>query len=268
MRGLAALVAGAAAWVIVTGHVPRFRLPSVRMPPAWVIPASLGAGIVAAVLALGILEVPVAAAAIGMLAATIPIAAAAAQRRKRREALADAWPDFLAFLRGRVISGATLTEAFLDAAQRSAEPLRGTTADVEAAVMYGDGFVTALERLRSRLEDPTSDRVLATIETAHRSGGHRVGDILAALGVSVADELRLRKAHQAAMTEQRLTAAVALVAPWALLALTISTNPQAAAVYRTSTGAALIAGGLFVTGVGYVAARRTAQLSSSPRVFE
>ena len=43
--------------------------------------------------------------------------------------------------------------------------------------------------------------------------------ILAALGVSVADELRLRKAHRAALTEQRLTAAVALIAPWALLAL-------------------------------------------------
>jgi tight adherence protein B len=267
MRGLAALVAGAAAWVVVTRRVPAIRLPSLRLPPVWVAPAAIGSGIIAAVLALGILGVPAAAAAIGILAASIPIAASASHHRAKREALADAWPDLLAFLRARVVSGATLPEAFLDAADRSPEPLRTATTGVETEVMYGNGFAAALQRLRSTLEDPTADRVLATIETAYRSGGHRVGDILAALGVSVADELRLRKAHRAAMTEQRLTAGVALVAPWALLALTISTNPQAAAVYRSPTGAALISVGLALTGVGFLLARRTARLSSSPRVF-
>lgn len=268
MRGLAALAAGAAAWVIVTGRVPALRIPTPRLPPVWLAPASLGAGIVSATLALGVLEVPAAAVAIGTLTAMIPVAAAAARRRAEQERLADAWPDFLAFLRGRVVAGATLPEAFLDAASRSPEPLRGAAMDIEQAIMYGDGFGAALEGLRLHLEDPTADRVLVTLETAHRSGGQRVGEVLAALGVSVADELRLRKAHRAALTEQRLTAAVALIAPWALLALTIATNPQAALVYRTSTGIALIIAGLVLTGAGYLLARRTATLSRSPRVFQ
>ena len=91
--------------------------------------------------------------------------------------------------------------------------------------------------------------------------------ILTSLGASVADELRLRRAHEAALTEQRMTAGVALVAPWALLALTIATNPQAAAAYQTNTGTIIVAVGLVSTSAGYVAARRAAALSKAPRVF-
>ena len=70
------------------------------------------------------------------------------------------------------------------------------------------------------------------------------------------------------MTEQRLTAAVALIAPWALLVLTVSTNPQAAHAFRTPTGAIVIGVGMAATGIGYVLARRSAELSKAPRVFQ
>jgi hypothetical protein len=63
-----------------------------------------------------------------------------------------------------------------------------------------------------------------------------------------------------------MTAAVALVAPWALLSLTIATNPQAADAYRTATGSMVIAIGFVSTGLGFIVARRSARLSSAPRV--
>jgi hypothetical protein len=85
--------------------------------------------------------------------------------------------------------------------------------------------------------------------------------------MSVADDLRLRKAHEAALTQQRLTAAVALIAPWALLLLTITTNPQAASIYASSSGSSIILLGLAGTGLGYALARRTARLSRAPRLF-
>jgi Flp pilus assembly protein TadB len=134
-------------------------------------------------------------------------------------------------------------------------------------VSFGDGFTPALERLRHQLDDATSDRVLATLSFAHRSGGHRVGTVISSLGVSVSDELRLRRAHAAALTEQRMTATVALAAPWALLSLTIATNPQAADAYRTATGSMVIAIGFVSTGLGFIAARRSARLSGAPRVL-
>ena len=267
MRGVAAVLAGAAVWIVVSGWTPSLRLPRPDLPSPWVLPAAVATGTVAGFLALGLLAVPAAAIAIALLAAAVPVVVDAGRRRRQRESIAEAWPDFLALLKGRVAAGATLPDAFIAAARRSPEPLASSSRQVEESVLFGDGFTPSLDRLRHELDDATSDRVLATLSFAHRSGGHRVGSVISSLGVSVSDELRLRHAHAAALTEQRMTASVALVAPWALLSLTIATNPQAAAAYRTPTGAMVIAIGFVSTGLGFIVARRSARLSSAPRVM-
>lgn len=268
MRGLAVLVAAAAAWVLVTPWTPGIRVPRLRVPAPWAMPAAVASGVGVGLLTMTFLGVPSVAIAIGVLAAAVPIAVALARGRRRREDLAGTWPDFLALMRGRVVAGETLPDAFIAAAQRSPDPLPSWAHQVEESVTYGDGFGQELERLRARLDDATADRVLSTIAAAHRSGGPRVGLVLTSLGASVADELRLRRAHVSALTEQRMTALVALIAPWALLALSIATNPQSAQSYRSDTGTLIVAVGLISTSLGYLAARRTAALSQAPRVFE
>ncbi len=268
MRGLAALIAGAAAWIVVGRWTPRIRVPSLDPPSPLVFPASAATGTVAGLLALGLLAVPAAALAIGLLTAAVPVTIDNARRRREREAIAEAWPDFLALMSGRISAGATLPDAFIAGVRRTSGPLGTAAKPVEESVAFGDGFVPALLRLRSELDDPTSDRVLATLIFAQQSGGQRVGAVISSLGVSISEELRIRRAHSAALTEQRLTAAVALAAPWILLALTISTNPQAAAAYRTSTGSLIIAIGFALTAFGFLAARRSARLSRSPRVMQ
>ncbi len=267
MRGIAAVIAASAAWMFVSGHVPPVRLPKPTLPSPWVIPAAAGAAFAAGVLSLGLLGVPLASLAVAAFAAAIPFAIDAGRHAREREAIAEAWPDFLALMKGRIAAGATLPDSFIAAARTAPEPLSSAAHPIEEAVMFGDGFVPALSRLRAELNDPTSDRVLATIAFAHRSGGHRVGAVISSLGASIADELRLRKAHTATLTEQRMTASVALIAPWALLALTISTNPQAADAYRTTGGSIVIFIGFISTGIGFIAARRSARLSRSPRVL-
>ena len=267
MRGVAAVLAGAAVWIVISGWTPSLRLPKPSLPSVWVVPVAVATGTVAGALALGLLAAPAAAIAIAALAASTPIVVDASRRRRQRESVAESWPDFLALLKGRVAAGATLPDAFIAAARRAPEPLASAARPVEEAVSFGDGFTPALERLRHELDDATSDRVLSTLSFAHRSGGHRVGTVISSLGVSVSDELRLRRAHAAALTEQRMTATVALAAPWALLSLTIATNPQAADAYRTATGSMVIAIGFVSTGLGFIAARRSARLSSAPRVL-
>ena len=222
---------------------------------------------VAGLFALGLLAVPAAGVALGLLAAAVPFTIDARRHRRERESVAEAWPDFLALMSGRVSAGSTLPDAFIAAARRAPDRLAAEARSVEESVVFGDGFVPALERLKAQLDDPTSDRVLTTLEFAHRSGGHRVGVVVASLGASISDELRLRRAHTAALTEQRMTAAVALAAPWLLLTLTISTNPQAASAYRTATGTAVIAAGFALTALGFLAARHSARLSEAPRVM-
>jgi len=121
---------------------------------------------------------------------------------------------------------------------------------------------------REAWADPLADRVFTTLAAAAQIGGRHVDAVVAALAASVADELRLRRAHDAALTEQRLTAGVALVAPWVMLGLSLATNPTALASYSTPTGSLIVVIGLVVTVCGYALARHTARLSESPRLFE
>ncbi|HHC08512.1 MAG TPA: hypothetical protein ENK55_07325 [Actinobacteria bacterium] len=267
MRGLAAIAAGGAVWVLVTGRLPTLPGRPLRPPPAATLGLSMVAFVVGTALALGLLAVPSAALAIGGFTATTPFLVEAARRRRAVEQVAGAWPDVLARLRARLAAGETLPDAFIAAVAAGPAPLAEAAREVADAVAFGDGFAPALERLRDRLADPTADRVLVTLAAAHRTGGPHVATIVGALAGSVADEIRLRKAHDAALTEQRMTAAVALIAPWALLTLTVATNPQAAAAYRTSAGTVVVGIGAVATGLGFVLARRATRLSRLPRVL-
>lgn len=267
MRGVAAIAAAASVWVLVTGVVPRWRPAVPSLPGPAILAAAAGAGAASFTLAVGVLGIPSAAAAVACFGAAIPIAADGARRKRSRSAIASAWPDVLARTRMRVSSGATLVESFLDGLDAGPPELAGHRVRIEEAVRFGPGFERALDELRNDLDDPTADRVLVTIAAAHRSGGRKVGEVLAALATSVADELRLRASHDAAMTEQRLTAVVALVAPWVLLALTVATNSQARASYVTGRGTVVIVAGAAATALGFGLARRSARLDEAPRVF-
>jgi tight adherence protein B len=174
---------------------------------------------------------------------------------------ASRWPDFLAAVRARIATGASLPEATRAAARH----LGGRFTDLDRG--RGEHFTKAMSEVRSQRADPLSDRVLTTLAIAAEVGGRHVDSVLAALAVSVGDELRLRRAHDAALTQQRLTAGVALVAPWAMLGLSIATNPTATESYSTPTGTRIIVGGLAATVGGFVLARRSARLSAPPRLF-
>jgi tight adherence protein B len=221
--------------------------------------AAVGIGVGAAASTLGAPDVV--AIASGVLAAPLP--AAARRSAHRRQALREAsrWPDFLAAVRSRIATGASLPEATRAAARH----LGGRFLELDRGI--GEPFATSMARVRSHWADPLADRVLTTLSIAAEVGGRHVDSVLSALASSVGDELRLRRAHDAALTQQRLTAGVALVAPWAMLGLSIATNPTAADSYSTSTGTWIVAGGLVATVTGYILARRSARLSEPPRLF-
>jgi len=265
MRGVAVILASAAAWVIVTGRVPTWQ-------PKWrisikVIAAGIAAGTGAAVVTYGLLGSVIPAVAIGVLAASIPASVVAGRERTALQARLDLWPDALAHMRANVGAGLTLPDAASDALKRVGGDLGGFEDEIRRQVMFGEGFRAALHSIRQELDDPVTDRVVATLAVAHRSGGHRVGEVLRSLQESVADDLRLRSAHEAALTEQRWTAGVALMAPWALLVLSVATNPTAAAAYDSREGALVVSIGFLATVTGWFLARRTARLSEPPRLF-
>ena len=266
MRGLAALTAAAAAWALAGLPLPtgphRLSLPR----PAVLVLAVLS-GAVASLVAIALGGNAVMAAAVGAMGLAAPPLVAAARHRRAVEEAAGHWPDFLAVLRGRLSAGEALPEATAVAAAGAGDRLAGLSRRLAEGRAAGRPFAVTLADVRAEWADPLADRVLTTLAAAAGIGGDRVGAVLSRLASSVADELRLRRAHQAALTEQRLTAGVALGAPWALLLLTTATNPQATAAYSTPTGTMVVLIGLAATTVGFWLSRRAARLSRMPRVF-
>ncbi|MGI9641902.1 MAG: type II secretion system F family protein [Acidimicrobiia bacterium] len=220
-----------------------------------------------AVLSYALLGVPSAAVAMGFLASVAPVSRSVRQAEKVQADLRERWPDLLMYTRTAVSAGSTLADAVLDAMRKVGGPFTDIAHDLAQEIGFGTGFGGGLRQIRLAHSDPTTDRVIATLETADRTGGARVGESLAVLGASVSDELRLRKAHDAALTEQRWTVNVALVSPWVLLALAIATNPHAKLAFSTGEGTVVVAIGLIATVSGWLVARRTARLSRPPEVF-
>jgi len=267
MRGLAVLLAAAAAATLGGLPMPRpRRLTLPRLRPAMAA-AALAAGIGAGLAAVSLGANAAAAGALALMGTAAPLLAAASRARRAAEEAAGRWPDFLAALRGRLSAGEALPDATAAAAGAAGDRLAGLALRLGEGRASGRTFAAILAEVRTDWADPLADRVLTTLAAAAGIGGERVGAVLSGLAGSVADELRLRRAHQAALTEQRLTAGVALGAPWVLLLLTTATNPQAAAAYSTPTGTRVVLVGLAATTAGFWLARRAARLSRMPRVF-
>ena len=257
MRQLVALTAASAVAVAAT----RRRQVTLTMASGRSIVAALGSCFAA--LAVGV--------ALGanrslIVAGTVVLGGAPALFRRRRRdrqsrRQAARWPDFIAAVRARLAAGSAIPAACAEAGRLIGgkfESLAGPP---------GLPFTSVIATAREIWSDPLADRVLTTLEVASRVGGSQVGSVLAALSTSLGDELRLRRAHEAALTEQRLTASVALFAPWVILLLSTLTNPTAAGAFATPTGDLIVGAGAAVTLMGFALARRTARLSRPPRLF-
>ncbi|MEX1208027.1 MAG: hypothetical protein WEE36_05360 [Acidimicrobiia bacterium] len=257
-----AIAVSSAMLCAVSLGIPRvYRSFSLRPRLAVDLGASAVVGVLSAAFASSAGLPDVVAIAAGVLVAPLPVSARRSVRRRETMREASRWPDFLAAVRARISTGASLPEATRAAARH----LGGRFAEIDRG--RGEHFAAGLERVRSEWADPLADRVLTTLSIAAGVGGRHVDSVLAALAVSIGDELRLRRAHDAALTQQRLTAGIALVAPWAMLGLSIATNPTATQSYSTPTGTRIVIGGLAATVTGFLLARRSARLSEPPRLF-
>jgi tight adherence protein B len=236
------------------------RMPLV-IPDAAVLIRSTVAGLIGVLAGIAAGLEGVVPVGLGGFAATLPSARRHRSRERDLRREAARWPDFLAAVRSRLATGANIPAACADAGRH----LGGRF--LALAAPPGIPFADVAARARAEWADPLADRILATLEVANAVGGSHVGIVLASLAGSVNDDLRLRRAHDAALTEQRLTAAVALLAPWAILVLSIATNPASAEAFATPTGNLIIGGGFAATTTGYLLARRSARLSRPPRLF-
>lgn len=253
MRLIVAVLAAGATYAVMMPRRPvRLPVPAIRRVAVPVCVASVA-------LAIGVPAIfAVTAALVGHV---IPTAVGRARSARAGSVAREQWPDFLALVRSRIGSGSPLP----DAVRTAARSLGGPFLALDQA--WGGSFLDELDAARARWSDPVADRVLVTIRIAAKTGGAHVDSALSALATSLSGEMQIRAAHDAALTQQRLTAGVALVSPWIILVLSLATNPQASAAYANSTGHLILSGGAMATLLGYILARRAAMLAKPPRVF-
>lgn len=248
-----AIAAAVGAWLLAHGP-HRVVLP--RLGRRWVV-GPLGGAAVAAVIGLH----PLAGAASATGVAAVVDVVRGVVRRRGRALLTTRWPDFLALTRGRIAAG----EPLPDAVRVAGRSLGGGFEMLDRP--WGGSFGEGLREIQIEWGDPVADRVLTTLRVAVETGGAHVDSVLSSLALSLSDEIRLRRAHEAAIAQQQMTAGVALLAPWLILLLSLTTNPQAATEFSSQAGRLVLAAGGFATLLGYYLARRASQLSAPPRVF-
>jgi tight adherence protein B len=198
--------------------------------------------------------------------AVLPFLLLAQRRRTRLRAWQSAWPDALRELIAAIVAGRSLTQGINTLGATGPEPLREVFADFPALARVF-GTAGALERVKERMADPTSDRVIEVLIVAHERGGAIVREVLEDLVVATTRDVKLAEEIDTDGLEMRINGRAVLVLPWlVLVALTLRPGPFRA-FYRSGAGLIVIvaAGALSAAG-GWWLGRLGAQ-AEEPRVF-
>lgn len=227
--------------------------------------AAGGAGTTFVLLALAT-RAPLVALLPGAGVGVLPFAYLGHRRRVRLRAWQAAWPDALRELVAAIVAGRSLAHAINALGETGPDPLREVFVDFPALARVF-GTAAALEQVKERMADPTSDRVIEILLVAHDRGGSIVRDILGDLVVATTKDLKVIEEIETEGLEMRINARAVLVLPWlVLVALTLRAGPFRE-FYRSSVGMLVIGGAGMLSALGAWWLDRLGAQPREPRVF-
>jgi tight adherence protein B len=209
---------------------------------------------------------PLVAAAPAVAVGATPVVYLGHRRRIRLRAWQAAWPDALRELVAAIVAGRSLAQAINALGATGPEPLREVFADFPALARVF-GTAAALEQVKERMADPTSDRVIEVLLVAQERGGAIVRDILEDLVVATTDDLKVLDEIDTEGLEMRINGRAVLVLPWlVLVALTVRPGPFRA-FYGSTAGLLVIAAAAALSALGSWWLGRLGAQPDEPRVF-
>lgn len=223
-------------------------LHAVSIPTLFVVAVILGAASAATVFA--IVPVTALAAVAGIVAFILPLVLIAARARASRRAARTIWPDLVDHLVSAVRSGLALPDSVITLARTGSPIARDAFGSFERDYRATGDFGLCLDELKERLADPVADRVLETLRMSREVGGSELTTVLRNLASYLRQEAAIRSEVEARQSWVVNAARLGVAAPWVILVL-LSSRPEAASAYNSSTGIALIVGGLAVSVVAY-----------------
>ena len=163
-----------------------------------------------------------------------------------------AWPDALRELVAAIVAGRSLSQGVSSLGESGPEPLREVFADFPTLARVF-GVSAALEQVKERMADPTSDRVIEVLLVSHERGGAIVREVLEEIDTEG--------------LEMRINARAVLVLPWlVLVALTLRAGPFRD-FYRSSGGVLVVGAAGLLSSVGAWWLGRLGRQPEEPRVF-
>lgn len=206
------------------------------------------------------------AAAGAILGAFAPRMLRLSRRRKAQAEARQQWPDCLDDVVAGLRAGMSVGESLASLSERGPDGLKPHFADFAAELQATGRLDSALDRLKTTMAEPVTDRVVEAIRMASRLGGHDLTRMLTALAVALRAENAARGELLARQSWTVGGARVAAAAPWIVLAM-LATRPGFAGAFATPLGTMILLAGLGATAFAYWMMLRIGRLPEAPRVL-
>ncbi len=207
------------------------------------------------------------ALAAGAFAASYPLVAYRARRRRRRRVTAEAWPrmiEEIALLTGAL--GRSVPQALLEVGRGAPAAMRPAFEAARREWLLTTDFERTTSVLKARLADPTADAACETLLVAHELGGADLDRRLAALVEDRLADVQGRRDAEARQAGVRFARRFVLLVPlgMALTGLSIGDGRTA---YGTAEGQALAVTGVVLVAACWWWSGRIMRLPEEQRVF-
>lgn len=208
------------------------------------------------------------AIAVGLAAATAPLASYRVRRANRRARAQEAWPRMIEEIRILTSSlGRSIPQALFEVGRRAPEDMGPAFAAAHREWLMSTDFERTLTVLKGGLADPTADATCETLLVAHTVGGSDLDRRLEALVEDRIQDTQGRKDARAKQAGARFARRFVVFAPFgmALAGMSVGNGRQA---FRSATGQALtLVAVLLVVGC-WLWAGRILQIPEEQRVFD
>lgn len=208
------------------------------------------------------------AVAVGLCAATTPLASYRVRRANRRARAQDAWPRMIEEIRLLTSSlGRSIPQALFEVGRRAPEDMLPAFDAAHREWLISTDFERTLTVLKSGLADPTADATCETLLVAHTVGGSDLDRRLEALVEDRIQDTQGRKDARAKQAGARFARRFVVFAPFgmALAGMSVGNGRQA---FQSATGQALTLFAVLLVVGCWLWAGRILQVPEEERVFD
>ena len=207
--------------------------------------ATVGAGLLAAVLAAAMLQNVLLAAVIGLVGALVPTVVLRTALSRRADKMREQLPDVLTIMASSLRAGHSFLQALDTTAREIAAPANVEFQRLVAEIRLGRPAEDALEALADRVGSPDFRWAVLAVNIQREVGGN-LAEILDNVSDTLRERAQMRRQVRVLTAEGRLSAWVLAILPFAIALYMFAVNPKYISLLFTKQI------GLFMLGVGGV----------------